>query len=97
MPLRWRKRGNRCPLASGTRLIIARNRPVLRRGSIRKVEKNFVYITPAPVFRRIVALNDRVRGGVKMFGRMSVRRVIATADVTAGPANTQVNPGRTDL
>jgi hypothetical protein len=95
--LRWRKSGNCCPLASGTRLIIARNRPVLRRGSIRKVEKNFVYITPAPVFRRIVALNDRVRGGVKMFGCMSVRRVIATADVTAGPANTQVNPGRTDL
>jgi hypothetical protein len=79
-----------------TRLIIARNRPVLRCGSIRKVEKNFVYITPAPVFRRIVALDDRVRGGVKMFGRMSVRRVIATADVTAGPANPQVNPGRTD-
>jgi hypothetical protein len=85
------------PISSGTRLIIARNRPVLRRGSIRKVEKNFIYITPAPMFRRIVALNDRVRGGVKMFGRMSVRRVIATADVTAGPANTQVNPGRTDL
>ena len=58
---------------SGTSLIIARNRPVLRRGSIRKVEKNFVYITPAPVFRRIVAFNDWVRGGVKMFGRMSVR------------------------
>jgi hypothetical protein len=69
------------------RLIKARNRSVLKRGLIRKVKNDFVYVTPTPVFRRIVALNDRVRGGVKMLGRMSIRRVIATADVTASPAN----------
>jgi hypothetical protein len=32
-----------------------------------------------------------------MLGRMPVRRVIATADMTAGSADTQVNPGRTGL
>ena len=58
---------------SQRRLIIARNWPVLRRGSIRKVKNNFVYITPTPVFRWIVTLNDRVRSGAKMFGRMPVR------------------------
>ncbi len=32
-----------------------------------------------------------------MLGGMPVGRVIATADMTAGPADTQVNPGRTAL
>ena len=82
---------------SQRRLIIARDRSVLGRGSIGKVKDDFVYVTPTPVFRRIVAFNDRVRGGAKMLGRMPVRRVIATADVTAGATDTQVNPGRTSL
>jgi hypothetical protein len=56
---------------SQRRLIKARNWPVLRRGSIRKVKKNFVYITPTPVFGWIIAL--KVRSGAKMFGRMPVR------------------------
>ena len=55
------------------RLIKARDRSVLKGGSIRKVKDDFVYITPTPVFRWIITLNDRVRSGAKMFGRMPVR------------------------
>jgi hypothetical protein len=75
----------------------ARDRPVLGCGSIRKVKKSFVDVAPTPLFGRIVAFDDRVRSGAKMLGGMPVGRVIATADMTAGPADTQVNPGRTAL
>ena len=90
----------RSPLWSGKVsecLIIARNWPVLRRGPIGKVENNFVYITPTPMFRWIITLNDRVPSAAKMFRRMPVGRVIATADMTTGAADAQMNPGRTDL
>jgi hypothetical protein len=79
------------------RLIVARDRSVLGRGSIRKVKSNFVYVTPAPVLRRIIAFDDRVRGGPKMLGSMPVGGVVAAADVTASSAEAQVNPGRTGL
>jgi hypothetical protein len=69
-------------------LIITRDRPILRRRSIGKVKDNFVHVTPAPVLRWIVSFNDRVRRGMKVLGRMPVRRIIAAADVTAGPADT---------
>jgi hypothetical protein len=87
----------RRPSAAGARLIKAGDGPVLGRGPVRKIKHDFVHVTPTPVFRRIVAFDDRMCGGAKMLGRMSVRRVVATADVTAGPADAQVNPGRTDL
>jgi hypothetical protein len=93
----WPRPSVRLGRSGRATLIKARNRSVLKRGSIRKVRNNFAYVTPTPMLGRIVPLNDRVRGGVKMLGRMPVRRVIATADVTAGPADTQVNPGRADL
>jgi hypothetical protein len=32
---------------------------------------------------------------LKMLGRMAVWRIVATADMTAGPAQTQVDPWRT--
>jgi hypothetical protein len=69
----------------------------LARWPIRKVEFNFVDVTPSPVLRRIIAFNDRVSGGVEMLGGMPMGGVIATPDVTAGSADTQMKPGRTDL
>ena len=69
----------------------------MRSGSIRKIEDYFIDVTPAPTLRRIVAFDDRMAGRVKVFGRMPVRRVIATADVAAGPAQPQVDPAGADL
>jgi hypothetical protein len=53
--------------------------------------------TTTPMFRWIITLNDRVPSAAKMFRRMPVGRVIATADMTTGAADAQINPGRTDL
>jgi hypothetical protein len=38
-----------------------------------------------------------MRGGVIMFRGVAVRRRVATADMSAGEAEPQMNPGRTDL
>ena len=45
----------------------------MRRLPIRKIEKDFVHVTPAPTFGRIVALNDRVMGDVKVLGSVPIR------------------------
>ena len=74
----------------------ARDRSVLRSGSIGKIEYHFIEITPAPTFRWIVAFDDRMASRVKMFGCMPIRRIIATADVAARPAQSQVHPASTN-
>src|SRR5450432_2944975 len=56
----------------------------MRRHPVRQIEQHFIDIAPAPPLRRIIALDDRMLGGVKMFGRVFVRRVVTAADVTAG-------------
>src|ERR1700674_501683 len=80
-----------------SKIIIARDRPVLRRGAVRQIEHHLVDKTPAPALGRIIPLDDRVSGGVEMFCGVAVRRVVAAADMPAGPAQAQVNPGRPDL
>ncbi len=67
------------------------------RHAVRQVEHHFIDITPAPAFRRVVAFDDGVLGFVEMFGRMLVRRVVATADMAAGPAQPQMHPFGPDL
>jgi hypothetical protein len=64
----------------------------MRRLPIRKIEKDFVYVTPAPTFGRIVALHDRVMGGVKVLGSVPVRGLVAATDMAASAANSQVDP-----
>src|ERR1700730_4204594 len=76
---------------------VARDRPILRRGTSAKIHCNLVDIAPSPAFRRIVALDDRVAGLVKMLGGVTVRRAVAAADMAAGPAEAQMHPRRTDL
>jgi hypothetical protein len=51
-----------------------------------------IYITPAPVFPLFKGLDDRVLGGVKMFGGMFVGRRIATTHMAAGEAEAQMHP-----
>src|SRR5260370_18823960 len=73
-------------------LVVARDRTVMRRLSVRKIEQHFIDIAPAPAFRRIVALDDRMLGGVEVLGRVLVGGIVATADVTAAAADPQMQP-----
>ena len=54
--------------------IIARNRTVMRRLPVRQIEHDLIDIAPAPSFRRIVAFDDRMAGGVEMLGGVLVGR-----------------------
>ena len=64
----------------------------MRRLAIRQIEHHLIDIAPAPAFRRVVAFDNRMLGGVKMLGRMFVGRIVATADMPAGPADSQMQP-----
>src|SRR5882724_5470554 len=64
----------------------------MRRLSVRKIEQHFIDIAPAPTFGRIVALDDRMLGGVEVLGGMLVGGIVATADVTAAAADPQMQP-----
>src|SRR5882757_6411452 len=81
--------------ASG--LIIARYWSVMRRRTIAQIEHDLIDIAPAPALRRVVTLDDRVPGRVEVPRRVPVRRVVAAPDMTAGPAQAQMYPGRVDL
>src|SRR5262249_39484754 len=79
------------------RLVVTRDRPDVRRHPIRQIEQRLIDVTPAPALGRIVAFDDRMSGAVEMLGCVLVRRIIATADVTTGPAEPQMQPGAADL
>src|ERR1700730_6908564 len=64
----------------------------MRPDPVRQIEKHFLAIAPAPPLRRIVTLDDRMLVGVKMLGRVFVRRVVTAADVTATAADPQMQP-----
>ena len=61
----------------------------------RKIEHYFVDVTPAPPFRRIIGLDDRVFCRVKMFCSVSIWRLIAATDMAAGATDPQMQPGVT--
>jgi hypothetical protein len=75
---------SRDPCAAAS--IKARDRAVVRGGAIAEVEHDFVDVTPAPAFGRVIAFDDWMTRLVKMLGGVAVRRIVATADMTAGPA-----------
>src|ERR1700730_3142943 len=64
----------------------------MRRDPVRQIEQQFIDIAPAPPLRRIVTVDDGMMGGVKMLGRVFVRRVVTTADVTATAADPHMQP-----
>ena len=68
----------------------------MRRGAIAEVEHDLVDVAPPPAFGRVIAFDDRMAGSVKVLCGVAVRRVVATTDVTAGPAQAQMHSGRTD-
>ena len=55
--------------------------------------KNYlVYVAPTPVFAGLKRLDDRMMSPVEMLGCVPVLRAVATSDVAAGQAKSQVNP-----
>src|ERR1700687_2342668 len=64
----------------------------MRRLSIAQIEQYLIDITPAPSFRRVVTLDDRMARGVEMLGGVLVGRIVAAADMTAAAANPQMQP-----
>src|ERR1700736_2856623 len=79
------------------RLVIARDRTVVRRGAIAKVEHQLVHITPSPALGWVITFNDRMARLMKVLRGVAVRRVVATADMSASPAEPQMRPFRTGL
>ena len=77
---------------AGQNLNEPRNRSVLRRCVAVQIDLDLINIAPSPAFRRIVALNDRMSGSVKMLPRVLPGGVIATANVTALPTDPQMHP-----
>lgn len=53
--------------------IEARDRSIVRCLAIGQIERHLVNIAPAPTFRRIIALNDRMPAGMEMTRGMFVR------------------------
>ena len=64
----------------------ARDRAVVRGGAVAEVEYDLVDVTPPPAFGRVIAFDDRMARLVKMLRGVAVWRIVATADMAAGPA-----------
>src|ERR1700686_2881430 len=87
----------RCTLSRTTseHLVKLRKWPQMRCRPPRKIEHHFIDVTPAPPFRRIIGLDDRVPGRVKMFCCVPIWRLIAATDMATGAADPQMQPGVT--
>ena len=71
--------------AAGTGCVAAWDR-------LHRIFEQLVDVAPAPGFSRLVGADHRVVGGVEMFGRVLVFRIVAAADVAACQACAQVHP-----
>ena len=89
----WRDAAAVPPFGS---LVVARDRSQLRRRRSAKIDLDIVDVAPAPAFRRVVSLDDRVAGFVEMLPGMAMRRIVAAADMAAVPAQAEVKPGGAD-
>ena len=62
-----------------------------------EVDHDLVYVAPSPMLGRIVSLDDRMVRPNEMCVRMAMRRLVATSDMPATPAQAKMDPSRTDL
>jgi hypothetical protein len=69
----------------------------VRGRAIAEVEHNLVHVTPAPALGRVISLDDQAARLLKVLGGVSVRGVVATADMAGGSAQAQVDPWRAGL
>jgi hypothetical protein len=60
-------------------------------------QENFIDVTPRPIFTRLKRSNDGMRGRVKMFRGVAIRRRVTATHMSARQAKSQMDPGRTDL
>src|SRR4029077_10883021 len=74
-----------------------RDRAVLRGGAVGEVEHHLVDVTPTPALGRVVAFDDRMTRIMKAPRGVAVWRLVATPDVAARPAQTQMQPFRAGL
>ena len=61
---------------------------------IGEADLGFIDVAPAPSLGWIVALDDGVACRLEVPRRVAIGRVVATADMAAGPAQAQMLPGR---
>ncbi len=59
---------------------------------LQRIEHQFIYITPAPLFARLKRLDDWMGSLTKVLRSMTVGRRIAATNVTACHAESQVDP-----
>jgi len=69
----------------------------VRRGAVAEVEHNLVDIAPSPALWWVIAFDDRMAGLAVVLCGVTVRRVVAAADMAAGPTQAQMQPSGTDL
>jgi hypothetical protein len=62
-----------------------------------EIKSHLIDVAPAPVFARLVRLDDGMFGCVEVLRGVPVLGRIAAADVAAGHAQAQMNPGVTAL
>src|ERR1700730_11030657 len=60
--------------------------------ALRQIEEHLIDVAPAPALGRIVSLDHRMAGGVKMLGRVLVGGIVAAADMAAAAADPQMQP-----
>jgi hypothetical protein len=63
---------------------------LVSRGS--RLQKELIGVAPGPVFAPFVTADDRVPGTVEVVRCMLPGRAVATSDVAAGQAHTEVHP-----
>jgi hypothetical protein len=75
-----------------TNLIITWDWSILRCRVFSQVEEHFIHVAPAPAFGRVITLDNQVMRAVIMTGCMATWRLIATTNVSASPADSEMNP-----
>jgi hypothetical protein len=55
-------------------------------------DKHLIDIAPLPILSRLKGTYDGMLGPMEMLGGMLIDRIVATADVTATQAKSQMNP-----
>jgi len=62
-----------------------------------KSEDHLVHVTPHPILPRLKGPDDRVFGGVEMFGRVPILGGVAATNMATREAETEVDPVVSDL
>ena len=51
-----------------------------------EIERDLVDVAPAPTLRRVIALDDRMPGRMKMLGGVTMGGIVTATDMAAGAA-----------